>query len=379
MVVLGEETMESRTIVACVSACVMAFACSCRAGEKQEKPKPADTPAAAPAAAVPEAVKAAQGGDMDAVLVTVNGKQFTRRMASDMVREMAVRQGVPPQMADQYLQRAGEQMMRRSVDQFIDQTLVKTEIDRRSEKVTDEEIEKAVEKISQGLPDGLTLTNALSMQGMTMAELREQIVTTERMKKLYDAEAPATDKASDEQIEAFYKENQVHFKNEESAEARHILIACKADASAAARAEAKACAESVRTQLVAGADFAGLAAATSACPSKAKGGSLGTVRRGQMVPAFEKAAFEQEVGAIGPVVETEFGYHVVQVTKRSPGGVTPLKEVSAKIREHLEGRSRDKKFAAYVKGLRTAATIVYPAGANGAGSGEAPATPTPKP
>jgi peptidyl-prolyl cis-trans isomerase C len=365
IVVLGEETMESRTIVACISTCVMVVACSCSAGEKQEKQKPAEAAVAAPAAGKP-----APAVDLDSVLVTVNGKQFTRRMASDMVREMALRQGVPPQMADQYLQRAGEQMMRRSVDQFIDQTLVKAEIDRRAEKISDGEIEKAVEKISRGLPEGMTLTNALSMQGMTMAELREQIVTTERMKKLYDVEAPATVKATDEQVETFYKENEVHFKTQESSDARHILIACKADAAEGVRAEAKACAESVRTQLVAGADFAKLAAVTSACPSKAKGGSLGSVRRGQMVPAFEKAAFEQEVGAIGPVVETEFGYHVVQVTKRTPAGVTPLSDVSAKIREHLEGQSREKKFAEYVKGLRTAATIVYPAGAGNAPSPE---------
>jgi parvulin-like peptidyl-prolyl isomerase len=79
-----------------------------------------------------------------------------------------------------------------------------------------------------------------------------------------------------------------------------------------------------------------------------------------MVPAFDKAAFSQEIGAIGPVVETDFGYHVVQVTKRQDAGLTPLAEVSDKIRSYLDGQSREKKFGAYLKTLRPAATIVYP-------------------
>lgn len=335
---------------------IAALACSCGGAEKQENKAPKQMAAPAPAAAVKPAAEA----DMDVVLVTVNGKQFTRRMAAEMVREMALRQGVPPQMADQYIARGGQELLRRSTDQFIDQTLIKAELDRRADKIADADIEKAVEKISEGLPEGMTLTNALSARGMTMAELREQIVANERMKKLFDVESPSSNAVTDAQVETFYKENDKYFKTEESAEARHILISCKADADAAAKTAAKACADSVRTQLVAGADFAKLAAATSACPSKAKGGDLGKIRRGQMVPPFEKAVFEQEINAIGPVVETDFGFHVVQVTKRQPAGVTPLGEVSGKIREHLDVQSREKKFAEYVKGLRSSATIVYP-------------------
>lgn len=352
--------MKSARLHLSTATVVAALACSCGGAEKQDNKAPKQAAALSPAGAVKQVAEA----DMDVVLVTVNGKQFTRRMAGDMVREMAMRQGVPPQMVEQYMARGGQELLRRSTDQFIDQTLIKAELDRRADKIADADIEKAIGKISEGLPEGMTLTNALSARGMTMAELREQIVANERMKKLYDSESPSPNAVTDAQVETFYKENDKYFKTEESAEACHILISCKADADAAAKAAAKACAESVRTQLVAGADFAKLAAATSSCPSKAKGGDLGKIQRGQMVPPFEKAVFEQEIGAIGPVVETDFGFHVVKVTKRQPAGVTPLTEVSGKIKEHLDMQSREKKFADYVKGLRSSAAIVYPQAAD---------------
>lgn len=96
--------------------------------------------------------------------------------------------------------------------------------------------------------------------------------------------------------------------------ARHILIA--ADASDAARAEARKKIELVRAELLAGKDFATAAREYSDCPSKENGGDLGTFTRGQMVKAFEDAAFSQKPGEIGPIIETEFGFHIIQVLNR---------------------------------------------------------------
>jgi peptidyl-prolyl cis-trans isomerase C len=302
----------------------------------------------------------------DTVLVTVNGKSLTRGMAIDRAREQATRQGLPAQLIETYIQREGDELVRQACEQFVDQTLMEAEIARRAEPVTDAEVDAVIQRVTAGMPPNVSLTNVLTARGMTLADFRQQIVEGERAKKLFDAEAPASNTVSDAEVAAFYKENEKRFKTEESAEARHILIACPADASAETRGAAKQSAESVRTQLVAGADFAQLAAATSSCPSKAKGGSLGSFGRGQMVPAFEAAAFGQEIGAIGPVVETPFGYHVVQVMKRQPAGITPIADVSDKIRQHLTMRTREKQFETYLKTLRTGATIVYAGAADAA-------------
>jgi len=108
----------------------------------------------------------------------------------------------------------------------------------------------------------------------------------------------------------------------ESVEARHILIAVKPDDDKAAKALKMKKAEKIRDQLVEkkGENFEVIAAEVSDCPSKSKGGMLGVFGRGQTVPAFEEAAFSQKVGEIGPVVETSFGYHVIEVLDRKKRG-----------------------------------------------------------
>lgn len=80
------------------------------------------------------------------------------------------------------------------------------------------------------------------------------------------------------------------------------------------QAEAKAQIEQLKTQVDGGADFAELARAHSDCPSGKRGGDLGAFGRGQMVGAFEDAAFGLEVGATSGVVETGFGYHLIRRT-----------------------------------------------------------------
>lgn len=99
--------------------------------------------------------------------------------------------------------------------------------------------------------------------------------------------------------------------------ASHILLMyAGSERSSASRSKDDAIAQinDLKTQLDGGADFAELAREHSDCPSGADGGSLGSFSKGQMVKAFEEATFALDVGATSDVVETDFGYHLIQRT-----------------------------------------------------------------
>jgi parvulin-like peptidyl-prolyl isomerase len=71
-------------------------------------------------------------------------------------------------------------------------------------------------------------------------------------------------------------------------------------------------ANSVLERLKKGEKFSSIAKEISLCPSKKRGGDLGTFSRGKMVKEFEKAAFALQKGQISPIVKTKFGYHVIR-------------------------------------------------------------------
>ena len=103
----------------------------------------------------------------------------------------------------------------------------------------------------------------------------------------------------------------------EEMNASHILVQYKgserADASVTrTKEEAKTLIDSIKKDLAAGKDFVALAKEKSDGPSKATGGSLGVIHRGEMVPTFESAAFALKKGQISDVIETGFGFHIIR-------------------------------------------------------------------
>ncbi|MDV7340293.1 peptidylprolyl isomerase [Terasakiella sp. A23] len=99
--------------------------------------------------------------------------------------------------------------------------------------------------------------------------------------------------------------------------AAHILLMYAGSArSTATRSKEEALEQitKMKADIDGGADFADLAKNNSDCPSGSNGGDLGMFGRGQMVPEFEEAAFNMEVGETSGVVETDFGYHLIQRT-----------------------------------------------------------------
>lgn len=89
------------------------------------------------------------------------------------------------------------------------------------------------------------------------------------------------------------------------ASARHILV------------KSKEVCEDLKTQIENGADFADIARKHSQCPSGQQGGELGEFSPGRMVPEFDRVVFTADVGAVQGPVRTQFGWHLLEVTRRT--------------------------------------------------------------
>lgn len=159
---------------------------------------------------------------------------------------------------------------------------------------------------------------------------------------------PVADEAACQQ---FFERNRQRYASAPLLAARHILLACPAD-DADERDAMRAQAEQLVSQLQQpGADFAALAMAHSACPSKAQGGALGQISKGQTVPEFERQLFRLPLGLASQPLESRYGFHVVWVDQRIEGQLLPYEAVEGSIRAELNQRVWQVAVAQYLKGL----------------------------
>lgn len=151
----------------------------------------------------------------------------------------------------------------------------------------------------------------------------------------------------EEDLRRYYAENASRFTAAEERRASHILIAADKDKPAAERQQAKAKAEKLLEQLRRSpGQFAELAKANSNDPGSAeRGGDLDFFGRGAMVKPFEDAVFVMKDGEISNVVESDFGYHIIQLTAVRGGEKKSYEAVRAEIENQVRNQLAQKRFA----------------------------------
>lgn len=161
-----------------------------------------------------------------------------------------------------------------------------------------------------------------------------------------DALAPQIS-VSDDDIKSYYEQNKKRFTVEEQRRASHILIKTDKNASAADKAAAKAKAEKLLTQVRKNpSEFAKLAKENSQDPGSAeRGGDLDFFSKGMMAKPFEDTVFKMKQGDISDVVESDFGYHIIQLTGIKPATVRSLDEVRGEIATEIKKQLAVKKYA----------------------------------
>lgn len=165
------------------------------------------------------------------------------------------------------------------------------------------------------------------------------------------------DEPDEAACEYFYASNLSRFVSAPLLAARHILLACAPD-DGEGRSLAQEKAKALLAELTQDPQrFAALALAHSDCPSKAQGGSLGQISKGQTVPEFERQLFRQPQGLVGQPLESRYGFHVVSIDQRIDGAQLPYIAVAANIRRELYQRVWQKSVAQYLQDLVSAADI----------------------
>jgi len=151
---------------------------------------------------------------------------------------------------------------------------------------------------------------------------------------------------TEEDVAGYYNANKDKFVTPEVFRASHILVAEEKEA------------RDIRSELLKGADFEGLAMDKSIDPTGKVGGDIGYFTKGQLLPQIEETCLKLEPGQISDVVKTKFGYHVIKLTEKREPRTRDLAEVHDAIKQSLERNKKQMMFNEYVEKLKGKSTII---------------------
>jgi peptidyl-prolyl cis-trans isomerase SurA len=278
--------------------------------------------APATASAQDAAAASAGSGLVDRIAAVVGDSIVTSlELDEDIVRLQAQGQFPATPSPDQ-LDAVRRQLLNNRVDELL---MVQAAERDTTLKVTDDEVQaegrKQLEQMQRNFPSIAAFQAALKQQGLSPGEYQQRLETDARKALLVqryldkvarDRKPPA---ATEAQIEKYFDDQKAQLGQRPATIAfKQIVVAPVPGDSAlqAARAEA----DSILARIRAGEDFAALAKRYSDDPgTKDKGGDLGWFRRGQMVQAFEDAAFALSPGQVSDVIKSPFGFHIIKLER----------------------------------------------------------------
>jgi len=206
-------------------------------------------------------------------------------------------------------------------------------------------------EIRKRYPDDEAFAHDLERIDLTPAELEKAVERDLRVEAVLDRVVSTVAAVSLVDAEIYYRLHPEAFDRPEARRLRHILITFDNPQQAA---KARQQLENLRSTLTDSEKFAAAAQRHSQCPTALEGGKLGLVKRNQLYPVLEAAAFALLEGEISAVLESEIGLHIIRCDEILPSGMLAFAEVSGKIVERLTDKRRQEKQKEWIKQLMSA-------------------------
>ncbi|HUY41481.1 MAG TPA: peptidylprolyl isomerase [Candidatus Dormibacteraeota bacterium] len=254
-------------------------------------------------------------------VVTVNGQSISRAQLDTKLEGSPIARSILQQMVQEAL-----------ITQYAAQNHI---------AITDADIAAREDQLKANYP-GDAWSQMLAARGLTEQDVHDAL----RIQLILDNALQRNITVTDAQIAQYFSHNHAAFDTPAQVCASHILVPDLATAN------------KVEAALHAHGNFAALAQQYSIDPgSKAKGGSLGCFHRGQMVPAFDQAAFSLPIGQISQPVHSPFGYHIILVTSRQPAQRASLASARDRIKLALTQQQEAPLVQPFLESLQQKATI----------------------
>ncbi|MDP9360234.1 MAG: peptidylprolyl isomerase [Acidobacteriota bacterium] len=239
---------------------------------------------------------------------------------------------------------------------LIAELLIKDRADRLGLSVSADEVKDAMSRLKEqyGMKTDQEFEESLRKSGMARADMEARLRDTILMNKVFGRELRSREDLVDKELRDRYVREKERYRLPERARLREIIVIKPDDPTKvdAARQRATDLAALARTG-----DFSKLATTSSDAGTKAKGGDLGEVARGELLPDLDKAVFNANGGAVLGPIETKSGWHILKVEARMPSEVPAFESVKDRLRKDASEDAWQRDYKAYIDRLRKDAFI----------------------
>jgi foldase protein PrsA len=226
---------------------------------------------------------------------------------------------------------------------LISSAWVLGEAESKGVKVSDAEVKKQFEQIkNQQFPKAEEFKKFLATSGQSVSDLLLRVKLNLLSSKIQQKVSKEKGTVTQAQISKYYNEHKSQFGTPEKRNVKIILTKTEAQANKA------------KQEIESGKSFSSVAKATSTDPtSKAKGGEITGVVKGQEEKALDEAIFSAKKGVLGGPIKTPFGYYIYEVTGTTTGNQQTLAQAQSSIKQQLTAQQQQQALSKFVKEFRT--------------------------
>lgn len=281
------------------------------------------------------------GDNGDNVVAKVNGTIFSQKdlelEVDRLIPKITFHRNVPLEKRKLYYDQAIEALINREL-QYQDAVA-------KGMKPDKEKVDAEMEKIRKRFKSPDEYKAALEKDGISEEKLRAQIEKKMLVQNIIAKTVTEPSRVGDAELKEFYDKNTSKFKHPESVKLR--LISTKDEKKA----------KDILDKLKAGEDFGDLAYKMSEDSYRVKGGDIGYMHKGRMLPEIEDAAFKTKVGELSELIKAEDTWVIIKVEDKKPEQQMSFEESKGKLKKELEDKRANELTEKWIAGLKAKAKI----------------------
>ncbi len=299
---------------------------------------------------------AAQGEDLNRIILRVNDEIFTlhdyERIKADQIAQIVAMNKGSAEERQRLLSNAGKQILKQNFEDL----LLRSRAKQIGVRVDEIELQESLAEFREqnGFASQAEMNEALERAQMNRDAFEEQMRRRLLMQKVVGREVWGEIKIGDEELRAYYRNNEDEFRQPEKRHLREVIVL---ESSGRSDEELQTLGRSLLSELQAGAELQALVSSRSEEGLTTGVIDLGWLRQGELEKTLADAAWSLEVGDYSQPVKARGGYHIVQLVEVEAATLTPFEEVENQIRARERGLRFNKELRSYMVELEKGAYV----------------------